>query len=300
MLVGSEIRASVDIGTNSVRLLVARVEKDALTPLCRQLASTRLGEGIQVSGRLESDAWRRTLEALGGFARIISAYLPDEVTAVATSAVREAANGSEFAAAAGRVLGAPVKVLTGEEEARLSYLGAVRGLGWERAVVVDIGGGSTELTYPAGDTLVSRSRPVGAVRCTQARSSRADITRELELLTAGVPQGLPLIAVGGTATTLAAVEMSLTPYDPDRVHGHRLSVRQIDRLYARLAALDLAQRRRVPGLQPERADIILAGIAILQEVLALLSREEVIVSEADLLYALLLEPEAAASASDRS
>jgi exopolyphosphatase/guanosine-5'-triphosphate,3'-diphosphate pyrophosphatase len=294
---GGRQRAAVDIGTNSVRLLVARVEEGKVIPLCRRLVTTRLGEGLEPGAPLRGAARQRTLQALGGFARLMAGFRPEVVQAVATSAVREAGNGAEFAAAAARVLGAPVRVISGEEEARLSYLGAVWGLGLDRAVVVDIGGGSTELTYPRGDALVSRSCPVGAVRCTAARASRPDVERALAPITAGVPQDLPLVGVGGTVTTLAAVEMGLVPYDPDRVHGSRLSAPEVDRLYARLAGLDLAERRRVPGLQPERADIILAGTMILQVLLAYLGRPEIVVSEADLLYALVLAPELAASAS---
>lgn len=283
------VRAAVDIGTNSVRLLVAEVRDGAVMPLKRELVSTRLGQGLSDDGLLQDEPQQRTLAALSRFAAVLTAFGPAATAAVATSAVREAKNGREFAAAASKVLGTPVRVIDGAEEARLSYLGAVQALGLKEAVVVDIGGGSTELTYPHGGRLVSHSCPVGAVRCTARGATRAAIAETLRPATADVPAFLPLVGVGGTVTSLVAVEKGLVPYDPAEVHGTRLSAETVAKLHARLAGLDLARRRQVPGLQPERADIILAGTLILQEILAQLGRDELIVSEADLLYALILE-----------
>ncbi|MGB9885785.1 MAG: Ppx/GppA family phosphatase [Moorellales bacterium] len=273
------------------------MEQGRVVPLCRRLVSTRLGEGLEPGAPLTEAARRRTLAALAGFVQVMAHFRPATVQAVATSAAREARDGAEFAATAGRVLGAPVRVISGEEEARLSYLGAVTGLGLERAVVVDIGGGSTEFTYPCNHTLVSHSYPVGAVRCTAGGNSREEVEKLLAPVAHGVPPELPLVGVGGTVTTLAAVQMRLDPYDPERVHGSRLSAGAVDRLYAYLASLAPSERRQVPGLQPERADIIVAGTMILQVLLACLRRPEIVVSEADLLYALILTPELADLAS---
>lgn len=283
------LRAAVDIGTNSVRLLVAEVANGTVVPVRRELVSTRLGQGLDEDGFLKEEPQQRTLAALAQFAAVLAAFRPQATAAVATSAVREAKNGCAFAAAASAVLGVPVRVIDGGEEARLSYTGAVQALGLSEAVVVDIGGGSTELTYPADGRLISHSRPVGAVRCTASRTPRAAIAEALRPATAAVPPCLPLVGVGGTVTTLVAVAKGLSPYNPAEVHGARLSAATVAALYTRLAALDLAQRRQVAGLQPERADIILAGILILQEIMAQLGRDQLIVSEADLLYALVLQ-----------
>lgn len=280
------VLAAVDIGSHAVRLLVAQRINGAIVPLRRELIATRLGERM-ADGILGEAAQRRTLAALADLAAVLRPYAPRAVTAVATSAVREARNGRDFARAAGVVLRVPVRVLRGDEEARLSYLGAVRGLGLAEAVVVDIGGGSTELVYSRGETLVARSWPVGAMR--PADASRAAVEQALRNVSAGVPPSLPLVGVGGTVTTLVAVEKRLVPYDPQKVHGTVLAAAAVDRLFAYLAGLGLVERRQVPGLQPERADIILNGIVILQVVLAQLGRSALTVSEADLLDGLLWE-----------
>lgn len=285
----NRVKAAVDIGTNSVRLLVARVNGVSVVPLYREILPTRLGEGLKPGGLLQKGPWERTLDGICRIAGKLAAFRPTEVVAVATSAVREAQNGPEFAEAASEILGVPVRVISGEEEARLSYFGAVQGLGLSEAVVVDIGGGSTEITYPLEGRLMFHSCPVGAVRCTEAQSGREEIRRVVRPAVSGAPPVLPVVGVGGTVTSLVAVHKKLVPYDPVQVHGARLSRETVDGLYGDLCRLDLKHRRRIPGLQPERADIILAGIMILQVLLEELNRPEVIVSEADLLYALLAE-----------
>jgi exopolyphosphatase / guanosine-5'-triphosphate,3'-diphosphate pyrophosphatase len=309
-------RAAIDVGTNSVRLLVADVLDAApssprLRPVLRHLAITRLGEGLTPGGRLRAAAAARTAEAVRrclALARAAGAATP---TLVGTYALRTAQNPRLLLSRLGR----PLRVLDGDEEARLGYDGVLAGLTSPRrpahALVVDIGGGSVELTWGRGRRIVAaRSLPAGAVVLTERflahdpprRAELAALRRHLARL---VDPHLPAVrgdprrpapwrrsprvfGVGGTITTIAAIVQRLCPYDPDRVHGFRLSGREVARVIRTLVAMPLAARRRIPGLQPERADIIVAGALVLEHVLQKVGVRAITVSEADLLWALVL------------
>lgn len=280
---------AIDIGTNSVRLLIGQREAGRVKPVCRQLSTTRLGQGLQKTGLLQEEAVRRTVQTLACYARILEEYGVKKYRAVATSAVRDAAN-RELLLKAAREQGLEVEIISGEEEAWLSYTGAVsvhREL--KNPVVLDIGGGSTEMIFQLQGQIRSSSTDVGAVRCTEASWSEEDIRQALaEALTQLPPSPFSLVGVGGTITTLAAIDQELEPYDSQRVQGYVLTKKAVEAIEKRLSALSLEERRQVPGLQPERADIILAGIKILRVILDQLAVAELVVSESDILDGIIL------------
>jgi exopolyphosphatase/guanosine-5'-triphosphate,3'-diphosphate pyrophosphatase len=303
--------AAIDIGTNSVLLLVAeratpagdapdapdehegregREGREPLSPLVEEATITRLGQGVDRARRLDPEAVARTLACLERYGRRLRELGVDRVDAVGTSAMRDAEGGEAFRARAAALLGVEPRTISGEEEAELTYEGALVGLGAraidERgAIVVDVGGGSTELVAPAASGLSRVSLDVGAVRMTE-RHVRSDppTEAELEAIRADVRSKLAaashvaraevssVVAVAGTATTLLAVAHGVAPYDAARVHGATLEARELAETRARLAALTLDERRRVPGLEPKRADVIVAGAVVLEVVLEELAR----------------------------
>jgi exopolyphosphatase/guanosine-5'-triphosphate,3'-diphosphate pyrophosphatase len=293
--------AVVDIGTNSTRLLVAQVEGNALTELERRTTVTRLGEGVEATGRLSDAAIARVSEALAGYRAALDELGAERVVAVATSAMRDAANGPQFRDEIERRFGLDARTISGDEEARLTFLGATAGRDAGAAtLVIDIGGGSTEFVvgHPGGDPEFHISTRMGSVRHTErhlhgdpptdaelaalAQDARAIVEADvLADLRTGVDAG---IAVAGTATSLAAIDQELDPYDPERVHGYRLGVASCERLLARLADLTVAQRREVPGLHPDRAPTIVAGAGILFESMRACGLDEIEVSEHDILH----------------
>jgi exopolyphosphatase/guanosine-5'-triphosphate,3'-diphosphate pyrophosphatase len=294
--------AVVDIGTNSTRLLVCQVENQRVTDeLDRRSIVTRLGAGVDADGRLGQEAMERVFKVLEEYRRAIDGHHADRSIGVLTSAVREAANGREFAEEVEQRFGITPYVLSGDDEARLTFLGATS----ERdpadrtpIAVIDIGGGSTEINIGSGrEATFHVSTRAGVVRQTERHlhedpptGAEMDRTREEvgDILRQGVPAGertavQHAIAVAGTATSLAAIAQRLDPYDPDKVHGYRLTREEISKILAHLASMPLAERRRVPGLDPARAPTIIAGAIILIEVLTLFGLDGVEVSEHDIL-----------------
>jgi exopolyphosphatase / guanosine-5'-triphosphate,3'-diphosphate pyrophosphatase len=274
-----------------------------LQPVLQHLQITRLGEHLTPGGRIQPGAAARTAEVVKRFARLArDAGALDSVIA-GTHALRIAQNPDELLAR----LDGPVRILTGDEEARLGYRGVVAGMGSSSIppylLVVDIGGGSVELTWGRrGRVESSQSVPVGAVTLTERflahdpplpteiSALRDHLTHTLDAgLSKASGKGLRVVGVGGTITSMAAIEQRLSPYDPNRVHGYRLTRRSVGRTMEELAALPLAGRRRLPGLQPERADIIVAGAVVLDHLLARIGVRSLTVSEADLLWALVLD-----------
>ncbi|HWD75016.1 MAG TPA: Ppx/GppA phosphatase family protein [Solirubrobacteraceae bacterium] len=293
--------AVVDIGSNSTRLLIARVEDDHVTELVRRSQVTRLGAGVDADGRLREDAMQRVFETLERYRAEIGQHQCKRAVAVLTSAVRDSANGRQFAEAVQTRYALEPHVLTGDEEAQLTFLGATSGRdGSDRTptLVLDIGGGSTELVIGCGREVVFHvSTQAGVVRQTE-RHLHHDPPEPVELaelaedvrgiLTAGVPaerragvrQG---IGVAGTATSLAAIAQDLDPYDPEKVHGYMLSAGECDRILDRLSKMTVEERRHVAGLDPDRAPTIVAGIVIFREVLSLFGLEQIEISEHDIL-----------------
>lgn len=283
--------AAVDVGTNSTRLLIADIEAGRLVPVHRRLEITRLGQGLGLCrNKLDPAAVSRTAAVLEVFSTVIAAYQADGIRAVATSAVRDAENAPEFTNLIRERTGLRLEVISGEEEAFLSYLGATAGFASSNLAVVDIGGGSTELIWAASGKPVCRSLDLGAVRLTEQGMTLPETLADLERVfrEIALEPGPNLVGVGGTITTLAAIDQRLSVYDPGKTHGYFLSRQAAENLLAFLSSLTLAERRRVPGLQPERADIIVAGTVILVALLQGFRSSGITVSEADILHGLIL------------
>jgi exopolyphosphatase / guanosine-5'-triphosphate,3'-diphosphate pyrophosphatase len=297
--------AVVDIGTNSTRLLVAEVDGGMLTELERESVVTRLGEGVDATGRLGEAPMQRVFEVLARYADAIEHHEASVRTAVMTSAVRDAANGAEFAAAVRDRYGLDAATLSGDEEARLTYLGATAARGDdEPLVLIDIGGGSTEMVVgAAGAVAFHTSIQVGVVRHGERHlHSDPPTAAELESLAkdahaaidAAVPEEFRLrpaggVATGGTATQLASVDLGLAVHDRERVEGHAMTRERLGELRDRLAALPLAERREVRGLDPARAPTIVAGVAILIEATGAFGLDGIEVSERDILWGVALD-----------
>jgi exopolyphosphatase/guanosine-5'-triphosphate,3'-diphosphate pyrophosphatase len=294
--------AVVDIGTNSTRLLVCARDGERITDeLERRSTVTRLGAGVDADGRLAHEAMDRVYATLNEYRKLIDQRDAGVAIAVLTSAVRDAANGAEFASTVEERYRLEPHVLSGDEEARLTFMGATS----ERdpddptpTVVIDIGGGSTEVVIGHGhDSTFHVSTQAGVVRQTERHidhdpptDQELDETRRDVRNTLG--QGVPeeqrnsvagAIAVAGTATSLGAIAQELEPYDPAKVHGYRLSLGECEAILKRLASVPLEERRHVAGLHPDRAPTIIAGVIILIEALRLFGLEEVEVSEHDIL-----------------
>jgi exopolyphosphatase / guanosine-5'-triphosphate,3'-diphosphate pyrophosphatase len=299
--------AVVDIGTNSTRLLIGDVEDGEVRELDRRSIVTRLGEGVDATGRLGEEPQQRVFAALDEYAQAIGEHGAERRTAVMTSAVRDAENGDEFAAAVRERYGLEGRTLSGDEEARLTFLGATAARDRSdgtKLLVIDIGGGSTELVVGArGEVEFHVSTQAGVVRHTErhidtdppARKELAELGRDVRpLLEESVwPETRSsvraAVAVAGTATSCAAIDLELEPYDASRVEGHVLTVERLGELLDRLAAMPLAERREVPGLHPDRAPTIVAGMIILTEALEAFGLSEVEVSERDILWGVALD-----------
>jgi exopolyphosphatase / guanosine-5'-triphosphate,3'-diphosphate pyrophosphatase len=295
--------AVVDIGTNSTRLLVADARADGvLDELVRRSEVTRLGEGVDAHGYLGERAIERTEAVLAVYRETIDEHRCDANLALLTSAVRDASNGPEFVAHVRERFGLHARTLSGDEEAQLTFLGAMSSRHEhleEPTVVIDIGGGSTELVVGSGhEARFHVSLQTGVVRMSERHiHSDPPEPAELEQLTADtrsvLERGVPSeqrahvtqgIAVAGTATSSAAIAQELEPYDPKRVDGYRLSRATVEGLRARLAAMSEGERRGVRGLHPDRAPTIVAGTILLIEAMRAFGLEEVEVSEHDILH----------------
>ena len=301
-------RAVVDIGTNSTRLFVAEVMDARVGEVIeRRTEITRLGAGVDADGRLSEQAMERVYSVLDEYRGLIDRHGVSFAVAVLTSAVRDAANGEEFASAVRDRWGLEPHVLSGEEEARLTFLGATseRDAGDATpTLVIDIGGGSTELVIGKGREMEYHvSNQAGVVRQTERHlhsdppsdSEREALAEDVrEILRTGVPESWRravshAIAVAGTATSMASIAQELEPYDPDRVEGYVLSISECRSICERLAALTVAERREIRGLHPDRAPTIVAGAIILLETLGLFGLDEVEVSEHDILRGAALD-----------
>ena len=295
--------AVVDIGTNSTRLLIAEVDPStgAVEELLRRSTVTRLGDGVDAGGSLSEEAIGRVLSTLADYRAQIDSHACEANLAVLTSAVRDASNGVAFAARVREDFRLDARVLSGDEEAQLTFLGAMSGrpAPTEPTVVIDIGGGSTEFVVGSGRTAGFHvSLHAGVVRMSERHiHSDPPTSEELQGLATDTRtvflEGLPPdvrgpvtrgIAVAGTATSAASIDQELDPYDPARVHGYELMLATVDLLLARLADMTEARRREVVGLDPGRAPTIVAGMILLAEALRAFALEEVEVSEHDILF----------------
>ena len=279
--------ATIDIGTNTVLLLVAeRGPGGALVAVEEHATITRLGQGVDHTRVLAPEAIARTNACLSDYAAIIQRLGAEHVAVVGTSAMRDAGGGDEVRRHVKESLGVDARTISGDEEARLTFGGALSGLtvpGDGRVVVFDIGGGSTEVVdgdHRTRQVTYAHSFDVGSVRLTE-RHVASDPPTDAELAAvaknardvfSAIPdsaRGAPIVGIAGTITTLAAVSLAMATYDGARVHGHTLGVDELRRVVDRLARLPLAQRKNVIGLEPKRADVIVAGGIV---ALALLER----------------------------
>jgi len=298
--------ASLDIGTNSTRLLIAEIEHGSLTrELDRRTVVTRLGDGVDRNGRLSDEAMSRVFDTCAEFRRAIERHRAARVVAVLTSAARDAANGPAFQDELRRRFGFDAETISGEREAWLTYLGATSWREHDKPLLVlDIGGGSTELVVGAGETIEFHvSTQIGSVRFTERHLTTdppmAEELRECrEAVRSGLEEAVPLevrerpvdgVAVAGTPTSFAAIDQRLEPYERERVHGYRLTLDACERILAALAELPLEVRRKVRGLHPDRAPTIVAGGVVLVETIALFGFESLEVSERDILEGAALE-----------
>jgi exopolyphosphatase/guanosine-5'-triphosphate,3'-diphosphate pyrophosphatase len=291
--------AAIDIGTNSVRLLVAEVEGDALKSVDRRTRITRLGQGVNQTRRLDPEAIARTVEVIAEYAEVIKTSDVTRVRAAATSASRDATNRDDFFDPVEQLLGAPPELLSGEEEARLEFTGATAGLTEPSPyLVVDIGGGSTEFIVgtDAPDGLMSID--VGCVRLTEqflhsdppsaeelsvavsvVRDHLADVDREV----AGAGAAKTLIGTAGTVWTLGAIELGVDTSESERIHHFRLTRAAAEEIFRTLATEPIAQRRHNPGLEPGRVDVIVGGVIVVVSVMRHWGFDEMVISEADIL-----------------
>jgi exopolyphosphatase / guanosine-5'-triphosphate,3'-diphosphate pyrophosphatase len=281
----------VDLGTNSTRLLVADVGGDHVGEVARRTQITRLGEGVDERRKLLPLPIARVRNVLADYRRELEQAGAERVLAIGTSAIRDAENGEAFLGEVEWSYGFVTRLLSGDEEAALTRRGVANGRPLDdQTLVLDVGGGSTELMTANTRT----SLDIGSVRLTE-RHLRSDppTPDELEAAAHAVLDALPAlqaqdaIGVAGTITTLAALELG--GYDPEQVHGHRLSHQSVRRQLVRLASLPLAERRELPGLEPERAPVIVGGAMIVDQVLERYGLDDLEVSERDILHGAALE-----------
>jgi exopolyphosphatase/guanosine-5'-triphosphate,3'-diphosphate pyrophosphatase len=292
--------ATIDIGTNTTLLLVA--ESSDASVLAERAEITRLGRGIGVAGGLGRQGIERTLEVLADYASIARANSA-EIHAIGTEALRRAPNAQDFLAPAAKTLGTAVEIIDGDREAALTFLAARRSFPEATdgtAVVFDIGGGSTEIIVSRGGAIdFRRSLPLGSVRLTE-RHLKGDPAAEAEVgavadecsdLLAAVPfpKAATLVGTAGTVTTLAAMSLDLASYDPALVHGHRMTLPALDAQIARLRRASQAEREKMRGLDPRRADVILAGAILLRSILDRADAEEILVSDRGIRWGLFFE-----------
>jgi exopolyphosphatase/guanosine-5'-triphosphate,3'-diphosphate pyrophosphatase len=298
--------ATIDIGTNTVLMLIAEQHDGDLIAVEDHAQITRLGFGVDRTKRLDDEAVERTLSVLTAYAQRARALGVRAISAVATSAARDAENGAEFRERAAAILGADVDVASGGREAILTFRGALGGLSIPRdssVAVIDVGGGSTEIVVGRanGPIVFAHSYDVGSVRMTERHvhedppslASVAAVRRDVRasFTTPAPPPGpfSAVVAIAGTATTYAAIDLELVNYSESPPHGHRMDVVEIEAIAARLAFVPLDERRRTTGLEPKRADVIVAGGIVLSEAVRALGATIVTVSDRGVRWGLALE-----------
>ena len=294
--------AAIDVGTNSTRLLVAEARADGFRPLERRMVITRLGQGVDSRRRLDPEALERTLATIADYVAACGEYGVEELRVTGTSAVRDAHNREEFFDGVRALTGRMPDLLSADEEARTTFLGASSGLDAAAVLVVDIGGGSTELILGRESPERLVSLDIGCVRMYEKHllsdppaleelaSLRQEVAGELERARdeLAVPSGTRLVGVAGTVTQLAVLKTGISVYDPEVTHHTVMTHGDVRLLARRLESLPFAQRRGIRGLEPGRADVIVAGAEILQAVMEVFDAPEVTVSEKDILDGLVL------------
>ncbi|MFI6517095.1 exopolyphosphatase [Spirillospora sp. NPDC050679] len=298
--------AAIDCGTNSVRLLIADITGDGdggtLTDVERRMEIVRLGQGVDRTGRLAPEALERTFTAMRGYAALIAEHGAEKVRVVATSATRDAENRAEFVSGVVEIFGVVPEVITGDEEARLSFIGATRELAELRParpyLVVDIGGGSTEFVLGSAEVEAARSVNIGCVRMTerhlrdgdpptpdQISGAAADIDAALAEVRETVPvdEARTLVGLAGSVTTVAGIALGLSEYDPARIHQARITAAQVHEVTRDLLHATRAERAEIGVMHPGRVDVIGAGALILDRIMREYGFGAVVVSEHDIL-----------------
>ncbi|MFF5206645.1 exopolyphosphatase [Streptosporangium sp. NPDC000396] len=305
--------AAIDCGTNSVRLLIADINADTLTDVERRMEIVRLGQGVDETGRLAPEALERTFTAMRGYAKLIDQHGASAVRVVATSATRDAANRQEFVDGVREIFGVEPEVVTGAEEAELSFAGATRDLvrlspetglptpdGTRPPyLVVDIGGGSTEFVIGSTHVEAALSVDIGCVRLTErhlrgvgaplpaevVEAVVADIDDALDRVSGEIPveRALTLVGLAGSVTTVAGIALELPEYDPDKIHHSRIPANRAYSVSGRLLEMTHDERAAIPVMHPGRVDVIGAGALILARILERYGFTEVVVSEHDIL-----------------
>ena len=296
--------AAIDVGTNSTRMLVAEEVAGGFRALERRLTITRLGQGVDRDRRIDPEALKRTIATIAEYVATCGEYGVATIRVTGTSAVRDARNRSEFFEAVKALTGKEPEMLSGEQEARTTFLGAVSDLTESGPrLVVDIGGGSTELILGDAEPEALVSLDIGCVRMLEKHlvsdppasheldALRAEVASELEkaAIHLNVPAGTRLVGVAGTVTQLATLQSGAAVYDPEITHHAVMSHGDVRMLARRLASLPYEKRARIQGLDPGRVDVIVAGAAILQQVMETFDMAEVLVSEKDILDGLVLD-----------
>ena len=297
--------AAIDCGTNSIRLLIADTAGDALTDVVRAMEIVRLGQGVDRTGRLAPEAIERTRVALAQYAAQISDRGVDRIRMVATSATRDAANRADFHDMVVATLGVEPEVISGQQEAALSFTGALAGRAGGMVppyLVVDIGGGSTELVLGESDVRAAESMDVGCVRLTerhlrddpptadQITAAVADIVSAVDRARETVPvkEARTFVGLAGSVTTVAAIALGLEKYDSARIHHSRIPADQVRAVSARLLRMTRAERAALPVMHPGRVDVIGAGALVLRVLVDMVDVEEIVVSEHDILDGIAL------------
>lgn len=298
------LKASIDLGTNTARLLIGADENGKIVRHHVARSITRLGGGFSKESGISQEASDRTVTAMKEFSAIINEFRVTEVRAVATSAVRDAVNRDEFCLAVRSASGIELEVISGDEEGRLTLSGVISGLDVvpDKMLVFDVGGGSTEYTAAEkGKIIFTQSLPLGVVRLTEGKGSIEAISdkidRELKLLfyeinSAGISALLKdatLIATAGTATTLAAIDIGLTDYDYSKVNNHILNDVRIRAIFNRLSPLSPSERlRQIIGLEQGREDLIIAGVLLTLKSMEMFGSKSLKVSDFGLLEGIML------------
>ena len=291
--------AAIDCGTNAIRLLIAAVDSNKVSDRLREMRTVRLGEGVDATGEFSNMALERTFAACREYAELLMQYEIKELRFVATSASRDVSNRDVFITGVKEILGVEPEVISGDQEAELSYRGALSGLDVKGSVLVaDIGGGSTEFVTTLADrSLVSESVNIGCVRMTErylqsdpptqqeVEAATREIRNQIELIARTVPirTETTFIGLAGSVTTVAAMALGLHEYDADLIHGSALSMEEVDAVTNELLHMTRAQRAELGFMHPGRVDVIGGGALVLRESMRLLGFTQVVVSEKDLL-----------------
>ena len=295
--------AILDIGTNSIKFFVAEIKNGRIISVIDTNNISRLGEGLQKTGKISPEAMERNIKVLADFLKTAKKEQVEEITAVGTMCLRTASNAAEFIKKANESLGLDIQVIEGEEEARLSYLAILSTLGIEakNVIVFDTGGGSTEFIFGAGTKLKNRiSLNIGAVYPTEKFLVSDPVTdEELKMTTDYVKNffsehnlsGNPdvLFGIGGTVTSLGAVKHKMEKYNPQIIQGSKMELEEVERQIALYKNKTIAERRKIVGLQPKRADVILAGAIIVKTIMETFGKHEFIISDRGLRHGLMFD-----------